>query len=125
MAQVLVVDDDPDLLTLVEMQLKHCGHEVWTAGSGPAAIAMIGLRGAPDVAVLDVAMPGMNGIDVLEALRAIDQLADLPAIFLSARIGPEDIELGTSLGAMYVTKPYAMKVLMTAIDVVQELAVNA
>jgi DNA-binding response OmpR family regulator len=116
MARVLVVDDDPDLLTLVQMQLKHRGHDVWTASSGPAAIALLDERGAPDVAVLDVAMPGMNGIDLLHALRTTDGFEELPAIFLSARVGPEDIALGTSLGALYLTKPYAMKALLAAID---------
>jgi DNA-binding response OmpR family regulator len=115
MARVLVVDDDPDLLTLVEMQLRHHGHRVITAGSGPDALALVEAKGAPDVAVLDVAMPGMNGLALLTELRARDGLDDLPVIFLSARVGPEDIKAGTSLGAVYLTKPYVMGALLEAI----------
>jgi DNA-binding response OmpR family regulator len=116
MARVLVVDDDPDLLTLVEMQLRHHGHQVSVASSGPQALALIDDKGAPDVAVLDVAMPGMNGLDLLQELRARDGLDELPAIFLSARVGPEDINAGTSLGASYLTKPYVMSALLAAIE---------
>ena len=116
MARVLVVDDDPDLLTLVEMQLRHHGHRVVTAASGPEALALVEAKGAPDVAVLDIAMPGMNGLALLTELRARDGLADLPAIFLSARVGPEDIKAGTSLGAVYLTKPYVMSSLLGALE---------
>lgn len=116
MARVLVVDDDPDLLTLVEMQLRHHGHDVSTASSGPAALAHVEQKGAPDVAVLDVAMPGMNGLDLLRELRSKDGFSQLPAIFLSARVGPDDITAGKSLGATYLTKPYVMSSLLQAIQ---------
>lgn len=116
MARVLVVDDDPDLLTLVEMQLRHHGHKVVTASSGPDALALVEDKGPPDVAVLDVAMPGMNGLDLLQEFRRRAGTEKLPAIFLSARVGPEDIKAGTALGAVYLTKPYVMKALLNAID---------
>lgn len=116
MARVLVVDDDPDLLTLVEMQLRHHGHEVSSATSGPDALALVGEQGPPDVAVLDVAMPGMNGLDLLQQLRALEGMSAMPAIFLSARVGPEDIRAGQSLGASYLTKPYVMSSLLDAIE---------
>jgi CheY-like chemotaxis protein len=126
MARVLVVDDDPDLLTLVEMQLRHQGHRVLTAGSGPDALALVADEGAPDIAVLDVAMPGMNGLALLSELRARKGLEHLPAIFLSARVGPEDIKAGTQLGAVYLTKPYVMSALLDAIDnVLAERVSNA
>ena len=116
MTRILVVDDDPDLLTLVEMQLRHHGHKVMTASSGPDALNLVEESGAPDVAVLDVAMPGMNGLDLLKALREREATKDLPAIFLSARVGPDDIKAGTSLGANYLTKPYVMSALLAAIE---------
>ena len=118
MARVLVVDDDPDLLTLVEMQLKHHGHRVVTACGAVEALAIIDEKGAPDVAVLDVAMPGMNGLDLLRELRSRPEMSHLPAIFLSARVGADDIEAGTSLAAMYLTKPYVMNALLKAIETV-------
>jgi DNA-binding response OmpR family regulator len=116
MACVLVVDDDADLLTLVELQLKHRGHVVSTASSGRDALALVEKDGPPDVAVLDVAMPGMNGLDLLREFRQREATKALPAIFLSARVGPEDIAAGTRLGAIYLTKPYVMQALLSAID---------
>ena len=116
MPKVLVVDDDPDLLTLVEMQLRHHGHQVMTASSGPDALELVETQGTPDVAVLDVAMPGMNGLDLLKALRERPATQEMPAIFLSARVGPDDIKAGTSLGASYLTKPYVMSALLAAIQ---------
>ena len=111
-----MVDDDPDLLTLVEMQLRHRGHKVLTASSGPDALRLVGEHGAPDVAVLDVAMPGMNGLDLLRELRMREGLGGLPAIFLSARVGPDDVAAGQAMGAIYLTKPYVMNALLRAID---------
>ena len=116
MARVLVVDDDPDLLTLVELQLRHHGHEVATANGGEQALRYVEENGPPDVAVLDVAMPGMNGFELLEAFRHRPDTADLPAIFLSARVSPRDIDQGRSLDALYLTKPYVMHTLLQAID---------
>jgi DNA-binding response OmpR family regulator len=116
MAKVLVVDDDPDLLTLVRIQLRHHGHTVMTAPSGRDALALVASEGAPDVAVLDVSMPGMTGLELLGELRKIDGFAKLPAIFLSARTTPDDIKAGTSLDAKYLTKPYVMAQLLEAIE---------
>ena len=116
MARVLVVDDDPDLLTLVGLQLRQHGHKVVTAASGPEALKVISELGAPEVAVLDVAMPEMNGLELLVKLRTLDGMHELPAIFLSARVGPEDIAAGEALGALYLTKPYVMRALLAAID---------
>src|SRR5947207_1958547 len=116
MARVLVVDDDPDLLTLVELQLRHHGHDVATANGGEQALQYVDEHGSPDVAVLDVAMPGMNGFELLETLRHRPETAELPAIFLSARVSPRDIDQGRSLDALYLTKPYVMHTLLQAID---------
>lgn len=116
MARVLVVDDDPDLLTLVGLQLRQHGHRVLTAASGPEALALVAEEGAPEVAVLDVAMPEMNGLELMKRMRALEGMADLPAIFVSARVGPDDIAAGLALGAIYLTKPYVMRALLAAID---------
>lgn len=116
MARVLVVDDDPDLLALVEIQLRQHGHMVAPASGASEALRLIEERGAPDIAVLDVAMPEMNGFDLLKALRARAGLEALPVIFLSARVSPEDVDAGRSLDADYLTKPYVMDSLLAAID---------
>ncbi len=115
-ARVLVVEDDPDIRQLVELRLRGLGHRVVSAPSGAEALAVIAERGAPEVVVLDVAMPGMTGLEVLRTLRAQPETADLPAIFLSARVRPEDIAAGEELGAVYLTKPFVVSALAGAID---------
>jgi len=86
------------------------------ASGASEALRLIEERGAPDIAVLDVAMPEMNGFDLLKALRARAGLEALPVIFLSARVSPEDVDAGRSLDADYLTKPYVMDSLLAAID---------
>lgn len=116
MARVLVVDDDPDLLGLMEIQLRHHGHRVLTASNGPAALELVAERGAPEIAVLDVAMPVMNGFELLQAFRAQRGLPPFPVIFLSARVTPRDVDAGLALDALYLTKPYVMNALLDAIE---------
>jgi CheY-like chemotaxis protein len=115
-ARVLVVDDDPDLLALIEIQLRHHGHTVATAASGPDALALVAERGAPEIAVLDVAMPGMNGFELFHAFREQKDLPEFPIIFLSARVTPRDVEAGRALDAIYLTKPYVMNALLESIQ---------
>ncbi|WP_432510994.1 response regulator [Kineococcus sp. SYSU DK001] len=116
MARVLVVEDDPDIRQLVELRLRGLGHRVVAAADGAEALAVIAERGAPEVVVLDVAMPGMTGLEVLRTLRAQPEHAGLPAIFLSARVRPEDITAGEELGAIYLTKPFVVSALAGAIE---------
>jgi DNA-binding response OmpR family regulator len=115
MAHILVVDDDPDLRGLIEFRLRKAGHEVLVASDGASALAAVDRRGRPDLAVLDVAMPRMNGLELLVALRKRADLRELPAIFLSARILPSDIAAGRALGASYLTKPFVAPALMAAV----------
>jgi CheY-like chemotaxis protein len=115
-ARVLVVEDDPDIRQLVELRLRGLGHRVVAAASGPEALTVIAERGAPEVVVLDVAMPGMTGLELLRTLRDAPEHAHLPAIFLSARVRPEDIAAGEELGAIYLTKPFVVSALAGAIE---------
>ncbi len=116
MAHILVVDDDSDLRGLVEFRLRKAGHQILTAADGPAALALVRDRGAPDLAVLDIMMPGMSGLELLVELRRCDGLQQLPAIFLSARILPQDIAAGRDLGATYLTKPFVAPALIAAVN---------
>jgi CheY-like chemotaxis protein len=116
MARVLVVDDDPDILELVQFRLRKGGHKVVAVGGGPEALEVVQERGAPDVVVLDVSMPEMDGFETLERLRGLDGLDGLPAIFLSARVLPEDVERGRAAGATYLTKPFSAVALLNAIE---------
>jgi CheY-like chemotaxis protein len=116
MSRVLVVDDDPNLRQLVTLRLQKEGHQVRAADSAAEALTVVADRGAPDVVVLDVTMPGMTGLELLPAMRALDGCAELPAIFLSGRVEPHDVEAGRALGATYLTKPFSAHALTKAIE---------
>ena len=115
MAKVLVVEDDMDIRGLVENRLRRHGHRVVSVGSGEEALATIAERGVPDVAVLDVVMPGMSGLDLLRTLRDDPGTCGLPAVFLSGRILESDIDAGRALGATYLTKPLVLSALVEAV----------
>jgi CheY-like chemotaxis protein len=116
MSRVLVVDDDPNLRQLVTIRLQKEGHQVRGADSAAEALAVVADRGAPDVVVLDVTMPGMTGLELLPAMRSLDGCADLPAIFLSGRVEQHDVEAGRALNATYLTKPFSAHALAKAIE---------
>jgi CheY-like chemotaxis protein len=116
MSRLLVVDDDPVVLNLVQIRLKTGGHRVISVSDPGEALRVVEEMGMPDVAVLDVVMPGMDGMELLGLLRERPGAEKLPAIFLSARVEPEDIEAGRALGAAYLTKPFVGAALLAAVD---------
>jgi CheY-like chemotaxis protein len=116
MSRVLVVDDDPNLRQLVTIRLQKAGHRVVGADSAAEALAVVHERGAPDVVVLDVTMPGMSGLELLPVMRGLDGCADLPAIFLSGRVEHADVEAGRALNATYLTKPFSAIALCKAVE---------
>lgn len=102
---VLIVDDDPDLRTLARLQLTD-GFDVIQAADGPECITLAAAH-APDVILLDMIMPGMNGAQVLTELSADPATADIPVIFLSAYSAVEDRVRGLESGAVdYIAKPF-------------------
>lgn len=104
--RVLVADDDPVILRLIEVNLGLEGFEVETAIGGEDAIAKA-RQVDPDVILLDVMMPGVTGWDVAARLRADGATAHIPVVFLSARTQEEDKRKGEELGvAAYVSKPF-------------------
>lgn len=116
MARVLVVDDDPDTVRIVTFRLQSNGHRVIGTTSAQTALAAVAQRGRPDVAVLDVVMPEMSGMELLVHLRAMENSDNLPAVFLSARVLDDEIEAGRAMGASYLTKPFIASALLRAID---------
>lgn len=116
MARVLVVDDDEDIRNLVQARLRGAGHLVVAAGSGAEALRLIDEKGPPDVAVLDVGLPGMSGLELLQELRGREGMTALPVVFLSARVQEEDVEAGRALGATYLTKPFVATALLDAVE---------
>lgn len=122
MARVLVVEDDPDVRGLVTTRCRKAGHQVVEVADAAAALEVLAERGAPDVAVLDVGLPHVDGFELLGRIRALPGLADVPVIFLTARVLPADVERGRALGATYLTKPFVASALLAAIDRVTTVA---
>ena len=116
MARLLVVVDDDDILHLVWTQMRARGHQVLGATSGPEALEAVQLWGPPQVAVLDVAMPVMDGLQLLQQVRAATGISELPAIFLSARVDSQTVEAAHRLGAAFLAKPFMEEILYAAIE---------
>jgi DNA-binding response OmpR family regulator len=104
--RILLVDDDKDLLAALEVKLFKEGYQIDTAPDGEVALEKIRSE-LPDLVILDVNMPRMNGMDVCRALRSDDKTRDLAVLMLTARDDEVDKILGLEFGADdYVTKPY-------------------
>ena len=104
---VLVADDDDDILLLVTTRLKRDGFEVVSARNGIEAVALAEEH-QPTVAVLDVGMPGLDGLEVLAAIRGIDALKDTRVLLLTAKAQESDVRRGYDAGAdAYVKKPFS------------------
>jgi DNA-binding response OmpR family regulator len=115
-ARILVADDDVDIRELVEFKLSTLGHDVVAVGDGAAAIEACKAQ-RPDLAVLDVMMPGVSGLDAIRAIRADPALADLPVILLTARAQESDVETGFDSGADdYITKPFSPRELASRVQ---------
>ena len=116
MARILVADDDVDIRELVEFKLSTLGHDVVAVADGAAAIDAC-QASRPDLAVLDVMMPGVSGLDAIRAIRSDPGLADLPVILLTARAQESDVETGFDSGADdYITKPFSPRELASRVQ---------
>ncbi len=105
-ATILVIDDVPDNLLVVSDLLREAGYRVRAATSGPIGLRYARRLPQPELVLLDISMPEMDGFEVLRQLRADPQTADMPVLFVSARCDDADIERGLALGAAdYLGKP--------------------
>jgi DNA-binding response OmpR family regulator len=103
---VLVADDHAHILMLVAFRLERAGYDVITARSGEQALNLA-LANTPDLAVLDVMMPGLDGYGVTRELRRADATSEVPVILLTARAEEADVARGMAAGADdYVKKPF-------------------
>jgi DNA-binding response OmpR family regulator len=103
---ILVVDDDPKIVRVVEINLTQEGYQVRTAADGEAALAAVAQE-RPDLVLLDVMMPRMDGFETLKRLKADPDSADIPVVMLTARAQDEDVFEGYGTGAQwYLTKPF-------------------
>jgi DNA-binding response OmpR family regulator len=102
---VIIADDDAVLAALIERKLTGLGFVVHTSHNGHQALKLIGDLG-PDLAILDVMMPGVNGYQILKAMKADASTSDIPVIILTSRNTEEDHVKSYGLGAVeYVSKP--------------------
>jgi two-component system, OmpR family, alkaline phosphatase synthesis response regulator PhoP len=113
--RILVVEDDPDIAELIEHYLVKAGHEVTRMGIGTTVMPHLRSAGA-DLVILDLMLPGMDGLLVCQAMRADSGTADIPVIMLTARGEEADRIAGLDLGADdYVTKPFSPKELVARV----------
>ncbi|TMM06455.1 MAG: response regulator [Actinobacteria bacterium] len=104
---VLVADDDDDILLLVTTRLRRDGFEVVQASSGDEALRLAREK-RPRLAVLDIGMPGLDGLEVLEQIRADDELRNMRVLLLTAKAQESDVRRGFDTGAdAYVKKPFS------------------
>jgi DNA-binding response OmpR family regulator len=118
MHKVLVVDDDPYIFELVQLYVATDDVEVLQAMDAYAGLDLA-LRQAPDVIILDVMMPGMDGLEMCRLLRDTPEIAGIPVVILSAKAKKEDIAAGYEAGANdYVTKPFEPEALAERIQAI-------
>jgi len=116
--RVIVAEDDTDILDLVLFKLTQAGFEVDGVTDGDAALAAIEAK-PPKLAILDIVMPGLSGLDVLANLRAREATKNLDVILLTARARDCDVAIGMAAGASdYVIKPFSPNELLQRIDTV-------
>ncbi len=107
---ILVVDDEEDIQELAKLTLLREGYDVLTVGSGDQALAVARSR-QPVLIVLDLLLPGLQGLDVCKILKADPKTHAIPIVILSAKGEESDIVTGLELGADdYITKPFSSKV---------------
>lgn len=105
--KVLIVDDEEFVRQLIQIKLKFCGIETVEAGNGVEAIERAASE-KPDLILLDVMMPKMNGFEACQRLKANEETAHIPIVMLTARGDPSAKERGENAGALeYLTKPFS------------------
>lgn len=112
-AYIVIVDDDPDISGLISYVLK--GDTVWQATNGVSGLELI-RREHPDLVILDMAMPGMTGVEVAQQMAADPTISSIPILFLSGRTESVDIEAGLRAGGtFYIGKPFELDDLVSHI----------
>ena len=122
---ILIVDDNPNNLVLVNNLLKH-DYRLKVANNGQTALRIAAAQEQPDLILLDIMMPEMDGYEVCSRLKADTRLRDIPVIFLTARTSIEDEQHGLELGAVdYITKPISPPVMLARIRTHLKLKASA
>ncbi len=115
---VLVVEDEEDILALLHFNLIKAGYDADCASHGEEALKAVAAK-KPDLILLDLMLPGIDGLEICRRLRNDEETSEIPIIMLTARGEEEDIVRGLELGADdYVTKPFSIKVLLARVQTV-------
>lgn len=119
--KVLVVDDDPYILMSLEFLMKKNGYEVIVARNGEEALEILS-KSTPDIVLLDIMMPDVNGYDICKHIKSTEKLKNIKVIFMSAKTKESDIKKGYELGAaLYVKKPFSTRELVKDIKTMLEV----
>ncbi len=122
MGRILIVEDDRDIADLLRLYLEKAGHAVEVAHSGANVLEQV-RRLPPDLVVLDLMLPGVDGLTICRALRAGEHTASIPIIILSARADEADRIRGLEIGADdYVTKPFSPKEVVARVAAIERRA---
>jgi two-component system phosphate regulon response regulator PhoB len=114
----LLAEDDRDIRDLVRVKLTSAGFTVIAVGDGATALKMA-TEHEPDIALLDVMMPGMSGLDLMRELHADPRTQSIPVILLTAKSQEFDVETGFALGAAdYIVKPFSPRELVQRVETV-------
>ncbi len=114
--KVLIVDDEPNIVTALEFLLRRSGYDVRLATNGAEALQQVDAY-RPDVVLLDVMMPVKSGYEVCQRMRERPDLANVRIVMLSAKGSEAEVNKGLSLGAdLYITKPFSTQELVATID---------
>ena len=113
---IMVVDDNPDIITIVKTILEGRGYTVFSASSGPELLNLLPNQKC-DLIILDIMMPEMDGLEVLTRLKGKTETSTIPVILLTAKVQYEDVLGGYKLGAdYYITKPFTSTQLVNGIN---------
>ena len=116
MKKILIVDDEPNIVMTLEYTFKKSNYEVFIARDGQEALDIL-KNNYPDVIILDIMMPMVDGFATLEQIRKDDNLQHTKVMFLSAKNKESDIEKGLALGAdAYMTKPFSIKKVVEKVE---------
>lgn len=103
---ILVVDDEEEMTQLLKIELELEGYKIFAARNGEGGLKQIKMV-KPDLIILDIMMPGMDGYEMMRILKADDMTKDISIVILTARIQEKDIQKGIKMGAdLYITKPF-------------------
>ncbi|ASW74029.1 transcriptional regulator [Chryseobacterium piperi] len=116
MKKIIIADDEHKILMSLEYSFRKNGYDVFIARDGTEVLEFLKTM-VPDVILLDIMMPNLDGYSTLERIKEQENLKNTKVLFLSAKNNPKDIEKGLEMGAdAYITKPYSIKKLIQQIE---------